>query len=197
MINMFHIYFNDDHVSTKSKIVPMEYFDGTLPIVQINSEGISKNYVFFNLNQLISSLSHHMQSASEFVTGRNEVVAKVIFLHLSVILFRGEVSASVHAGIPHTHPPPEQTPPRADTPQSRHPPGADIPLEQTSPWSRHPPGADTPLEQTSPWSRHPPGADPHWSRHPPQEADSGIRSMSSRYASYWNAFLFKLWMYFT
>ena len=45
------------------------------------------------------------------ITGRNEVVAKVIFLHLSVILFTGGVSASVHAGIT----PPEQTPH-----QSRH-----------------------------------------------------------------------------
>ena len=36
------------------------------------------------------------------VTGRDKVVAKVIFLHLSVILFTGG-SASVHAGIP---PPP-------------------------------------------------------------------------------------------
>ena len=73
-------------------------------------------------------------------TGRNEVVAKVIFLHLSVILFTGGGgSASVHAGI-----------------QPAPPPG-----------SRHPPGADT----------------------PPREADSGIRSISGRYASYWNAFL--------
>ena len=60
-------------------------------------------------------------------------------------------------------------PPRADPP-SRHPP------EQTPPQSRHPP------EQTPPGSRHPPGA------HPPREADSGIRSTSGRYASYWNAF---------
>ena len=44
-----------------------------------------------------------------------------------------------------------------------HPP----PREQT------PLGADTPQEQT-----------------PPPEADSGIRSTSGRYASYWNAFLF-------
>ena len=49
----------------------------------------------------------HFISSSEIITGRNEVVAKVIFLHLSVILFTGGVSASVHAGIPH---PPEQTP---------------------------------------------------------------------------------------
>ena len=57
-----------------------------------------------------------------------------------------------------------------------HPPGAD-----TASRSRHPPGVDTPpLEQTP----------PPQSRHPPWEADSGIRSTSDRYASYWNAFLF-------
>ena len=60
------------------------------------------------------------------ITGRNEVVAKVMFLLVSVILFIGG-SASVHAGIP----PPA---PEGSTP-------------------------------------------------------TGIRSMSGRYASYWNAFL--------
>ena len=107
------------------------------------------------------------------ITGRNEVVAKVIFLHLSVIhsVHRGGV-ASVHAGIPSPweqtppelgyHPPPEQTPthpppweqtppqsrpPRPDTPHSRHPP-----WEQT-PQTRHPPREQTPPEQTPP----PPG----------------------------------------
>ena len=44
---------------------------------------------------------------SQIITGRNEVVAKVIFLHLSVILFTGGGSASVHAGIPT----PQETPP--------------------------------------------------------------------------------------
>ena len=39
-----------------------------------------------------------------------------------------------------------------------------------------------PPEQTPP-----PGADTH-----PPEADSGIRSMSDRYASYWNAFLLEM-----
>ena len=34
---------------------------------------------------------------------------------------------------------------------------------------------------------YPPG-----SRHPPPGADSGIRSMSGRYASYWKAFLFRI-----
>ena len=43
-------------------------------------------------------------------TGRNEVVAEVIFLHLSVILFTGGGSASVHAEIPPPgkHPPPRE-----------------------------------------------------------------------------------------
>ena len=73
-------------------------------------------------------------------------MAKVIFLHLSVILFTGGVSASVHAWIPSArsrHPPrsrhtPEQTPPGAYTrppnPRSRHPPPP--PQEQTPPGSR-------------------------------------------------------------
>ena len=46
-----------------------------------------------------------------------------------------------------------------------------------------PPGADTPPEQI-PLRNRPPQ-----SRHPPREADSGIRSTSGQYASYWNAFL--------
>ena len=71
-----------------------------------------------------------------FITGRNKVVAKVIFLHLFVILFTGGgVSASVHAGIP---PPLEQTPPRADTPLGADPP------EQTPPEAGTPPGLSTP-----------------------------------------------------
>ena len=127
---------------------------------------------------------------TSIITIRNKV-AKVMFLHLSVILFTGG-SASVHAGIPPPGPgtPQEQTPPRpgtppgADTPQTRH-----TPWEQTSPRSRHPPGtrhppgADTPLgtrhppdqapsqEQTPPLTRHPPGADiPPGADPPPQTA---------------------------
>ena len=41
-----------------------------------------------------------------FITGHNEVVAKVMFLLMSVILSTGGVSASVHAGIPHPPEPP-------------------------------------------------------------------------------------------
>ena len=58
--------------------------------------------------------------------------------------------------------------------------GCHPPLEQTHhPRSRHPPGAYTPREHTPPPEQT-----------PPQEADSGIRSTSARYSSYWNAFLF-------
>ena len=48
---------------------------------------------------------------------------------------------------------------------------------------------DTPPRADTPRSRHPPRADTPPS---PREADSGIRSTSGRYASYWNAFLFLL-----
>ena len=72
--------------------------------------------------------------------------------------------------------------------------GADTPSprEQKPPWEQTPsPGADTP----HPRSRLPPGADPSGTRHlPPWEADTSIRSMSGRYTSYWNAFLFLLFL---
>ena len=80
------------------------------------------------------------------ITGRNEVVAKVIFLHLSVILFTGGVSASVHAEIP---PPPSG----ADTPGTRHPP----PSRHHPPGADTPPGADPPGAYMPPGTRHPPG----------------------------------------
>ena len=120
------------------------------------------------------------------ITGRNEVVAKVIFLHLSVIHSvhggGGGGSASVHAGIP---PPPGADPPGADPPGA-DPPGADTPQEQRPPQTR-PPGAEIPPDQTPPPQSRPPR-----SRHhpPPREANSSIWSTSGRYASYWNAFLF-------
>ena len=75
----------------------------------------------------------------------------------------------------HNHPPRADTPPQSRHHlQSRHPPGADTPPEQT-----HPPGPDTPQSRHA----HTPRPDT------PPEADSGIRSTSGRYASYWNAFL--------
>ena len=90
------------------------------------------------------------------ITGRNEVVAKVIFLHLFVILFTGGVCLSACWD---TNPPWEQTP-QSRPPGSRHPPGADTPgtrhpQEQTPPQDQtHP--RSTPLEQTPPRADTPP-----------------------------------------
>ena len=69
----------------------------------------------------------------------------------------------------------------ADPPGSR-PPWSRPPWEQTPP---------PPQDQTPPRADYPPPTPPR-TRHtpPPREAESGIRSTSGRYASYWNAFLF-------
>ena len=99
-----------------------------------------------------------------FITVRNEV-AKVMFLHLSVILFMG--------GLPQCmlgyHPLPKQAPqpPREQAPPgSRHPPGRRHPLEQSPPLEQvtplgagTPPGAGTPSQQlaTVADSTHPTG----------------------------------------
>ena len=102
-----------------------------------------------------------------------------MFLQASVILSTGG------GGLPQCmlgyHPPgadtpQEQTPPGEDTPQGPDPPDQ-TPLGADPPRIRHPPGSDTPR------IRPPPDQTP-----PPPEADASIRSMSGRYAFYWNAF---------
>ena len=102
-------------------------------------------------------------------TGRNEVLAKVIFLHLSVI-------HSVHRGGEYlTRRPPDQVP---------NPPG---PCTPPGPGT-HPPGTRyTPLG---------PGTPPR-TRFPRRATTSGIRSMISWYASYWNAFLVSIRLTFS
>ena len=111
-----------------------------------------------------------------FITGRNEVLAKVIFLHLFVILFTG-------GAVPdQVHPPGPGTPPR-----TRYPPGPGTP-----PRTRYTPRPGTPPRDqvhpprpgTLPQTRYTPGT-----RYTPPAANSGIRSTIDRYASYWNAFL--------
>ena len=92
-------------------------------------------------------------------TGRNEVVAKVMFLHVCVILFTGGVSGQ---GAP---------PLRQGDPPGRETPWDQTPLEQTPPQAGRPtPGTRHPPEQTPPpWEQTPPRADtPPGSRHPPQ-----------------------------
>ena len=163
-------------------------------------------------------------------TGRNEVVAKVMFLKACVCpQGGGRVSASVHALVPpsqnrHTttplgpgrpprdqadgrpplgpgrpphrpsrHPPPGPGRPPRDQADGRPPLGPGRPPHRPS---RHPPRtrqtppdqADPPTKQTPPG----PGRNPRDQAEPPPppEADSSRRSMSGRYASYWNAFLY-------
>ena len=119
--------------------------------------------------------------------------AKVMFLHLSV-------SHSVHRG--------EylgQVPPRQVHPQGRYTPQAGTPPSRYTPWQVHPqagtPQAGTPPKQVHPLGRYTPGQVHPPGRHTPPGTNPGqvpppsryyeIRSMSGRYASYWNAFLFR------
>ena len=100
-----------------------------------------------------------VKSTVTIITGRKEVVAKVMFLHVSVILFTG---GGLQAG---------RTPPTG-----RNPPGRENP-----PRPGRPPRT---RENPPPGRENPPGPG-----RPPREADSRIRSTSGRYTSYWNAFL--------
>ena len=91
-----------------------------------------------------------------FITGRNEVVAKVIFLHLFVILFTGGgfcLSAcwdTTPPGADTTPPPREQTSPLGpDPPGTRLPRGRHHPLP---PGPDTPPGPDPPGKQTPAYS---------------------------------------------
>ena len=83
---------------------------------------------------------------------RNEVGARLCFLHVSVILFTGE-SASVKAGIQH---PPESR----HHSMTRYPPRAGIPQGAGPARSRYSPGAGTHPGANILWEQAPPGADP-------------------------------------
>ena len=106
--------------------------------------------------------SGYKQDNCWLVTGCNEVVAKVMFLLVCVILFTGG-SALVHAGI---------SPGRRPSPRKEVPPGT--PQKQTP--GKEPPWRETPRKEASREGAPPPS----------------IRSMSGRYASYWNVFLFRV-----
>ena len=120
-------------------------------------------------------------------TGRNEVLAKVIFLHLFVILFTGE--GGVWQGEPSPGPgtppdqvlppgtrytPQDQVPPRPGTPRARYPVGPGTPLgpgtppgTRYTPWDQVPPGPGTPPGQVHPpRTRYPPGAGTPQTRYP-------------------------------
>ena len=104
-----------------------------------------------------------------------------IFAPVCHYVHRGEGVVSHKVLRQRQNPPPGQ----GTHPQSRPPPPdqTHTPLNQTPPpQTRHTP----PLDKAHPPTRHSPP--------PPREADSGIRSTSGRYASYWNAFLFCKWI---
>ena len=73
------------------------------------------------------------------ITGRNEVVAKVIFLHLSVIhsVHRGGFCLSACWDTP---PPPGADPPRADIPPEQTTPGKQTPAYGLRAAGTHPTG---------------------------------------------------------
>ena len=140
------------------------------------------------------------------ITGRNEVVAKVMFLLKSVILSTGRVSGRENPpwqGDPPGKEAPWQgiTPPGRETPLARRlPQQGEPPGQGDPPGYRDPPGKENPLAGRPPWQGEPPSREIPWqgdppSRRPPQQGDPpvirsmSIRSMSDRYASYWNAFL--------
>ena len=103
-----------------------------------------------------------------------------MFLHVSVILLTGGVSRETPPGTKENPPGTRHTPPDQGEPprDQAHPPGP----------RRTPPGPGTPPRprRTPPGPRHPPPDQGE----PPREEHCSIRSMSGRYASYWNAFLF-------
>ena len=132
------------------------------------------------------------------ITGRNEVVAKVMFLHVSVILYMAGVSGETPLTRQIPSPPgTRQTPPPPGT--KENPLGRENPspprTKENPPWTRQTP----PRTKENPPSReNPPGtkenppdqADtPRTKENPLWEEDCSIRSMSGRYPSYWNAFL--------
>ena len=128
------------------------------------------------------------------------IVAKVMFLLVSVILSTG--------GSPRRrHPreggnPPRRRPPRRESPKKETPKEGGTPPEGDPP-GRRPPKKEAPrrrcprrrpsqkeaTQEGDPPKETPPEGDPLEGDSAPLETNSGIRSMSGRYASYWNAFL--------
>ena len=109
-------------------------------------------------------------------TGRNEVVAKVIFLQVSVCPRGG--GGCLPQCMLGCHTPPDGEPPRLEKPPPW--PGWRTPPR---PGWRTPPARD----REPPQDGDPPAG---MENPPPWEADTSIRSTSGRYASYWNAYLF-------
>ena len=101
--------------------------------------------LLYSPEKFISTIEHTV-----IITGRNEVVAKVMFLQVCVCPQGGRVSASVHAGMP--YPPRWRTPPRdGEPPRWRTPP-------MENPPNGEPPGWRTPRMENPPDGEPPPGS---------------------------------------
>ena len=116
-------------------------------------------------------------AAAEFLPPANGVWGKVIFFHLSAILFtEGEYLGR--------YPSQAGTPLGWYTPLGRYTPRQVHPRQVHSLAGTPPRRYTTPSRYTTP---HPAGTPPRGT--PPSAMYPGIRSTSGRYASYWNAFL--------
>ena len=105
--------------------------------------------------KLFSDSTHFAQS---IVTGRNEVVAKVMFLQVCVCPQGGRVSASVHTGMPYP-------PGWRNTPQMENPPRPGRPpLDGEPPLGpgRPPPRKQTPAYGLRAAGTHPTGMHSCW-----------------------------------
>ena len=86
----------------------------------------------------------------DVVNGRNELVAKVIFLHLSVILFTGGGLPQCMLGCP----PCQGDPPEGGTPLPRRPPCQGDPPPRRPPCQGDPPGRRPPRHTVNERSVH-------------------------------------------
>ena len=117
------------------------------------------------------------------VTGRNKVVAKVMFLQVSVILSMGGCPAgrTPQQGDPpgkETPPWAGRTPPGRETPQAGRPPWAERPPQQGNlpragrpPEQGDPPSRETPRQGDPPGKETPLAGRPPWAGKPPRQGD--------------------------
>ena len=82
-----------------------------------------------------------------FITGRNEVVAKVIFLQVCLSFCSQGGSATVHAGMP---PPLPRRPPCQGNPLPKRPPAKETPHQGDPPAKETPCQGDPPAAKETP-----------------------------------------------